>query len=40
MLDGEILRLSFPIELQVRPKHLMVLTTEEVLSEAPTLSAP
>ena len=40
MLDGEILRLSFPIELRVRPKHLMVLTTEEVLSEAPTLSAP
>lgn len=35
MIDGEILRLAFPLKLTVRPMHLNVLTTEEILASAP-----
>lgn len=35
MVDGEILRLEFPLVLSVRPLHLNVLTTEENLASAP-----
>lgn len=35
MIDGEILRLAFPLQLTVRPLHLNVLTTEEILKSAP-----
>lgn len=33
MLDGEILRMSFPMRLEVKPGHLRVLTTGENLAE-------
>lgn len=33
MLDGEILRLKFPIELKILPLHLNVLTREEILAD-------
>lgn len=32
MLDGEILRLKFPVHLDIIPGHLLVLTTEEQLA--------
>lgn len=35
MIDGEILRLAFPLQLTVRPLHLNVLTTEAILASAP-----
>jgi diacylglycerol kinase family enzyme len=34
MIDGEILRLAFPLLLSIRPGHLNVLGREEVLEEA------
>lgn len=34
MLDGEILRLEFPIELRIRPEHLRVLAAPEKRQEA------
>jgi hypothetical protein len=33
MLDGEILRMSFPIRLEMQPGHLNVLTTEENIAD-------
>lgn len=33
MIDGEIRRMEFPLELTVRPRHLKVLTTPEILAE-------
>lgn len=33
MLDGEILRLPFPIHMKILPLHLRVLTTEEMVAE-------
>lgn len=36
MLDGEILRLTFPIDLRILPGKLLVLTIEEVLAENST----
>lgn len=33
MLDGEILRMNFPIRLKVKPGHLLVLTTEENIAD-------
>lgn len=33
MLDGEILRMSFPIRLEMKPRHLMVLTTPENIAD-------
>jgi diacylglycerol kinase family enzyme len=33
MIDGEILRLAFPLELTIRPRHLKVLTTPEILAD-------
>ncbi len=36
MLDGEILRLSFPIHLSILPGHLMVLTQREILADSPS----
>lgn len=35
MIDGEILRLPFPLVLAILPEHLNVLGTEETLEEAP-----
>lgn len=35
MIDGEILRLAFPIEFRVKPDHLHVLTTPENISNTP-----
>jgi diacylglycerol kinase family enzyme len=35
MLDGEILRMNFPIQLKILHLHLHVLTTEEMLAEEP-----
>lgn len=35
MIDGEILRLEFPLVLSIRPQHLNVLTTEEILATDP-----
>lgn len=32
MIDGEILRVPFPISLRIRPAHLHVLTTAEILA--------
>lgn len=32
MIDGEILRLPFPISLRIRPAHLHVMTTAEILA--------
>jgi diacylglycerol kinase family enzyme len=32
MIDGEILRMEFPLELTVRPRHLKVLSTPEILA--------
>ncbi|MES2440257.1 MAG: diacylglycerol kinase family protein [Verrucomicrobiota bacterium] len=34
MLDGEILKLSFPIELRILPGHLKVLTQAEIITES------
>jgi diacylglycerol kinase family enzyme len=33
MLDGEIIRMSFPIKMKIKPEHLRVLTTKENLAE-------
>lgn len=33
MLDGEILRMSFPLELEIKPGHLRVLTTPENIAD-------
>ena len=33
MIDGEIRRMEFPLELTVRPRHLKVLSTPEILAE-------
>jgi len=33
MLDGEILRMVFPIELEIKPAHLLVLTTPESIAD-------
>ncbi|WP_035609542.1 diacylglycerol kinase family protein [Haloferula sp. BvORR071] len=33
MLDGEILRMGFPIELEIKPGHLFVLTTPENIAD-------
>lgn len=33
MIDGEILRLQFPIRMEIQPRHLRVLTTPEVIAE-------
>jgi len=33
MLDGEILRMSFPIRLEIKPGHLKVLTTPENIAD-------
>ncbi len=30
MIDGEILRMRFPLLLAIRPEHLMVLGSEEI----------
>lgn len=35
MLDGEILRLTFPIDLKILPLHLNVLSREEILADQP-----
>jgi diacylglycerol kinase family enzyme len=35
MIDGEILRLPFPLVLAILPEHLNVLGAEEILEEAP-----
>lgn len=35
MLDGEILRMDFPIRLKILPLHLYVLTTAEMVAEEP-----
>jgi diacylglycerol kinase family enzyme len=35
MIDGEILRLEFPLVLSILPRHLNVLTTEETLASEP-----
>ncbi|WP_367870366.1 diacylglycerol kinase family protein [Luteolibacter sp. Populi] len=33
MLDGEILRMVFPIEMEIKPAHLLVLTTPESIAD-------
>ncbi len=35
MLDGEILRMDFPLHLKILPRHLRVLTTREMVGEGP-----
>jgi diacylglycerol kinase family enzyme len=35
MIDGEILRLPFPLVLAILPEHLNVLGAEEILEKAP-----
>lgn len=33
MIDGEILRLAFPIRMEIQPRHLRVLTTPETVAD-------